>query len=214
MSIQENHLKAIADAIREKDGTTAPIPAADFPTRIQAIPSGGLPDNVRTITLTADPPEGGTVAGGGVAQDGMTVTVSAEPEAQYTFARWQENGQTVGENEKYTFPVFADRSLHAVFTSHLYNITVNTTDPALGSLLNAGELTVAGGRITQATQTVETALPQVQVRFVLTRSISRGRIVAVNGENIGTVKNANDSVTTTIPAQDDMTINIVFTMST
>lgn len=41
MSIQENHLKAIADAIREKDGTTAPIPAADFPTRIQAIPTGG-----------------------------------------------------------------------------------------------------------------------------------------------------------------------------
>lgn len=41
MSVQENKLKAIADAIREKDGTTAPIPANDFPARIRAIPSGG-----------------------------------------------------------------------------------------------------------------------------------------------------------------------------
>lgn len=41
MSIQEAKLQAIADAIREKDGTTEPIPANDFPTRIKAIPSGG-----------------------------------------------------------------------------------------------------------------------------------------------------------------------------
>lgn len=37
MSIQEDNLKAIADAIREKDGTTAPIVANDFPDRIRAI---------------------------------------------------------------------------------------------------------------------------------------------------------------------------------
>lgn len=35
MSAQELKLKAIADAIREKDGTTAPIPAADFSARIR-----------------------------------------------------------------------------------------------------------------------------------------------------------------------------------
>lgn len=34
-------MKAIADAIREKDGTTEPIAANDFPARIRAIPSGG-----------------------------------------------------------------------------------------------------------------------------------------------------------------------------
>lgn len=41
MSIQETNLKAIADAIREKDGTTEPIAANDFAARILAIPSGG-----------------------------------------------------------------------------------------------------------------------------------------------------------------------------
>ena len=41
MSVQEDKLKAIADAIREKDGTTAAIKASDFPERIRAIQTGG-----------------------------------------------------------------------------------------------------------------------------------------------------------------------------
>lgn len=41
MSIQEQKLTAIADAIREKDGTTEPIPAGDFAARILAIQGGG-----------------------------------------------------------------------------------------------------------------------------------------------------------------------------
>lgn len=40
MSTQGNNLTAIADAIREKDGTTAPIEANDFPDRIRAIETG------------------------------------------------------------------------------------------------------------------------------------------------------------------------------
>lgn len=40
MSIQEEKLQAIADAIREKDGTTELIPANDFPDRIRAIEIG------------------------------------------------------------------------------------------------------------------------------------------------------------------------------
>lgn len=37
MSIQENRLKAIADAIREKDGTADPIRALDFAERIRSL---------------------------------------------------------------------------------------------------------------------------------------------------------------------------------
>lgn len=118
MSIQEEKLKAIADAIREKDGTTEPIPANDFPARIRAIETGGaLPADVRTITLTADPPDGGTVSGGGVASEGMTVTVKAETAEGYSSAGWRENGETVSEEPEYTFTVTADRELAAVFAA-------------------------------------------------------------------------------------------------
>lgn len=41
MSIQEQRFQAIADAIRQKDGTDAPIQAVDFAARILAIPTGG-----------------------------------------------------------------------------------------------------------------------------------------------------------------------------
>ena len=37
----------IADAIREKDETTDPIVADNFPSRIRAIPSGGGTDGVQ-----------------------------------------------------------------------------------------------------------------------------------------------------------------------
>jgi len=116
LSTQETNLKAIADAIREKDGTTEPIPAKNFPERIRAIQTGGtLPEDVRTITLTADPPEGGTVSGGGVAQDGMTVTIKAQPRNENLSARWEEDGTIVSTGNEYKFIVEGDRKLTAFF---------------------------------------------------------------------------------------------------
>ena len=115
MSTQETNLKAIADAIREKDGTTTPIPAYTFAERIRAIETGGLPDNVRTITLTADPPEGGTVSGGGVAQDGMTVTVKSFASDGYNFLEWREHGQATSKSGEYTFSITENRELTANF---------------------------------------------------------------------------------------------------
>lgn len=116
MSTQETNLKAIADAIREKDGTTAPIPAKDFPERILAIETGGkLPEDVRTISLTADPPEGGTVFGGGVASDGMMVTVETDALQGYRFKNWVENGAIISTDKQLTFNVAENRMLKAVF---------------------------------------------------------------------------------------------------
>ncbi len=47
-------MKAIADAIREKDGTTEPIPANDFAARILAIQGGG-DVTLESISITAPP---------------------------------------------------------------------------------------------------------------------------------------------------------------
>lgn len=40
MSTQGDKLKAVADAIRAKEGSSAPIAANDFPARIAAIETG------------------------------------------------------------------------------------------------------------------------------------------------------------------------------
>lgn len=44
MSIQERNLRAIADAIREKEGTADPIPASGFAARIRALGGGNAGD--------------------------------------------------------------------------------------------------------------------------------------------------------------------------
>ncbi len=43
MSVQETYLRGIADAIREKEGTSEAIPANTFADRVRAIPSGPRP---------------------------------------------------------------------------------------------------------------------------------------------------------------------------
>ena len=113
LSIQETRLKAIADAIREKDGTTAPIPAADFPARILAL--SAAPEGLHTITVEASDPDGGTVSGGGMASDGMVLTVEATAGDGYEFSGWQEGGTTVSPNTTYTFTATMDRTLVAAF---------------------------------------------------------------------------------------------------
>lgn len=54
--INDSTLVAIGDAVREKDGTTAPIVVSDLANRIKAIPSGGeeLPEEAFTVTGVAN----------------------------------------------------------------------------------------------------------------------------------------------------------------
>lgn len=54
MSIQERNLRAIADAIREKDGTADPIPASGFAARIRALGGGGNAGDGSGITVLDD----------------------------------------------------------------------------------------------------------------------------------------------------------------
>lgn len=114
MSIQETKFLDIADAIREKDGTTAPIIANDFAARIRAIKT--MPDGLHTIALSANDDALGTVTGGGIVQKNMVVTVSAAPaQSNYQFTHWKENDIDVSQEEEYSFLVEGDRNLEAVF---------------------------------------------------------------------------------------------------
>jgi len=133
MSVQENNLKAIADAIREKEKTTSPIPAEDFPERIRSLSSA--PEDLRHITITAYPPEGGTVSGGGMASNGMVVSVSAEPnkDDDYYFDKWEENKIALDADTVYTFPITSDRNLVAHFLQSQYIAGVDWWESRLPS---------------------------------------------------------------------------------
>lgn len=117
---QIDRIKAnIASAYAKAAEKGAPLPtvqdSGNLPATIEGIPAGGLPEGVRTITLTADPPEGGSVSGGGMALNSMNITVTAEANSSYNFSGWQENGETVSVDGNYSFSVSGDRTLTAAF---------------------------------------------------------------------------------------------------
>lgn len=115
LSTQEQYLKNIADAIREKEGTTEPIPANTYPERIMAIKS--IDDTLYSITVTASPPEGGTVNGGGKASSNTLVAVSAEASKEngYVFDGWKENGNIISKDSPFIFPATLNQDLIALF---------------------------------------------------------------------------------------------------
>ena len=90
-----------------------------------------------TITVSANPTQGGTVTGGGTYQEGQQCTVNAQPATGYTFVRWTENGTEVSTNARYTFTVTGNRNLVANFQIQQFTITA-TADPANGGTVSGG----------------------------------------------------------------------------
>ena len=90
-----------------------------------------------TITVSANPTNGGSVTGGGTYQQGQSCTVSATPAAGYTFLRWTENGTQVSTNANYTFTVTSNRNLVAHFQQQNYTISVSA-NPSNGGTVTGG----------------------------------------------------------------------------
>ncbi len=67
------------------------------------------------VTVAASPEDGGTVSGGGLFAHGAQATVTAQPNAGFSFERWSYNGITVSTNPNYTFIVEGSRNLVASF---------------------------------------------------------------------------------------------------
>jgi uncharacterized repeat protein (TIGR02543 family) len=92
-----------------------------------------------TITVEANPADGGTVSGGGNYDYGEWCTVHASANQGWTFINWTEDGEQVSSSLDYTFEVTGDRTLVANFTSKDFIIYVEI-DPEVG-----GTATGAGG---------------------------------------------------------------------
>ena len=68
-----------------------------------------------TITVSADPFEGGEVSGGGTYEGGSSCNVVAMPNEGYYFANWTKNNNVVSLDANYTFLVTDDALLTAHF---------------------------------------------------------------------------------------------------
>lgn len=67
------------------------------------------------INATPSPAEGGVVTGGGLFEEGQMCTLSATPNAGYTFVNWTEGTTVVSNDATYSFMVTGHKNLVANF---------------------------------------------------------------------------------------------------
>ncbi|MCE7973844.1 MAG: hypothetical protein DYG92_05870 [Leptolyngbya sp. PLA1] len=80
------------------------------------------------ISVAAFPTYGGSATGGGVFNQGASVTVTAAPLPGFVFAEWQDWGTPVSTSPVYTFAADSDRSLRAVFVHDAKSTTFTIDD--------------------------------------------------------------------------------------
>ncbi len=125
-----------------------------------------------TITVSANPPNGGTVSGGGAYHYGDNCTVHATAATGYTFLRWTENGTQVSTNANYSFTVTGNRTLVAQFQQQTYTITA-TADPTNGG-------TVTGGGTYNYGQTCTLTATPVTGSYIFVNWTKNGQQVSTN----------------------------------
>ena len=93
-----------------------------------------------TISVSANPSNGGMVNGGGTYNYGQSCTVSATAAEGYSFVNWTEGGNEVSTDANYTFTVNNNRTLVAVFSVQAPNTyTINVSaNPSSGGTVTGG----------------------------------------------------------------------------
>ncbi|MBC8127188.1 MAG: InlB B-repeat-containing protein [Gloeobacteraceae cyanobacterium ES-bin-144] len=90
------------------------------------------------IATSASPAEGGGTSGGGLVDDGSSLTVVASPNAGYSFVNWTDGGTAVSSSASYIFPTTAHRTLVANFmVTPTYAVNVSAS-PAIGGTTSGG----------------------------------------------------------------------------
>ncbi len=79
------------------------------------------PTRAYHVSLNAVPTAGGSLSGGGSYLSGASVSVTAVPNEGYKFIRWIENGAELSTSRSYTFTIYDNRNLEAVFSKTAAN---------------------------------------------------------------------------------------------
>lgn len=92
-----------------------------------------------TITVNAEPANGGTVSGGGTYAEGSTCVISAMPNDGYVFENWTLNGTEVTTDPSYSFIVSRNATYVAHFAQNANQATITATaEPVEGGSVSGG----------------------------------------------------------------------------
>ncbi len=141
-----------------------------------------------TVTVIANPTDGGTVTGGGTYKMGTEVTVAATPNQGYRFVNWTEGETVVSTDAEYTFMVLEDRTLTANFIP-VYKVAVAAAPEAAGTVTGSGTYD-------ENAEVIVTATPNPGYRFL-------------NWTENGTVLSANANVSFSATADRNLTANFI-----
>jgi uncharacterized repeat protein (TIGR02543 family) len=114
------------------------------------------------VSVSANPAIGGTVTGGGQFAQGATTTVSAMPNAGYTFTNWTENGVAVSTSANYQFLMAGNKTLVANFAP----IPIGNFAVILSSNPVAGGANTGSGAYTLGTLVTVTATANAGYTFM------------------------------------------------
>jgi len=119
------------------------------------IPDITVPEEPQTstITLNANPNEGGNPSGGGTFAIGTAITVSANPNNKWSFVNWTENAVEVSTNVDYSFNVNNNRVLTANYKKDSEILPVNPKAEEKGNnaLITWGSVTWSSNQQTSTT---------------------------------------------------------------
>ena len=157
----------------------------------------------RTISVSANPTEGGTVYIGtvgttnAICPQGTNCTVTAMPDANYLFINWTENGTEVSTDAEYTFTIpAADRNLVANFgLKRTISVSANPT---------GGGIAYIG---TDGTGTTSAICPQ-GTNCTVTATPAEGYVFGNWTEN-GTEVSTDATYTFTVDADRTLVANFV-----
>ena len=121
-----------------------------------------------TITVEANPMEGGTVAGAGSYDYGSTCTLSAIPDEGYDFLYWSENGTVISVDAEYSFEVTEDKNMEAHFAEEgsICNLVFSLHD-SYGDGWTGNKLVVTHRDETSDEITLDSGSSGDQIFFVL-----------------------------------------------
>lgn len=102
----------------------------------------------RTIAITRNPQNGGTVGGAGQYNEGSSIQITATPASGYTFASWTLNGQLVSTSAAYNVKnINEDRNYVANFTQNktkTYSINASVSNTG-GVITPQGKTSIVQG---------------------------------------------------------------------